>query len=161
MEPLGPYLYLIAWETEQLLEKLERPVFVYDINHRQSRTGPCPIFSTGHGATEPWAHGEEGVEDNPLSGEKETIKNEHGNTTNSHCGNLIPKDKIYRRHQLFPSEKYHKTFFVWTSSAAALSTIIDTFNSTALVCPQKVDGGVFHLQTRYGIELQSRQLRMS
>ena len=126
------------------MEKLGRPVFVYDVNHRQSRAEPCPIFSTGHGATEPWAHGE----DNPLSGDLETIENEHGNTTNFKDGKLIPKREIYRRHQLFPSEKYHKTFFVWTSSAAALSTVLDTFNSTALVCPQKVDGGVFHLRTR-------------
>ena len=137
-------------------------MFVYDVNHRQSRAEPCPLFSTGHGATEPWAHGEEGVGDNPLSGDREHVKNEHGNTghdsnaTNSQDGNLIPKEQIYRRHQLFPCEKHHKTFFVWTSSAAALSTIMDTFNSTALVCPQKVDGGVFHLQTRYGKKLKSR-----
>ena len=129
---------------------MERPVSVYDVNHRQSRGEPCPIFSTGHGATEPWAHGEEEVGETPLSGDREQVKSEHGNTTNSKDGNLIPKEQIYKRHQLFPSEKHHKTFFVRTSSAASLSTIIDTFNSTALVCPQKVDGGVFHLQTRYG-----------
>ena len=136
---------------------MERPVSVYDVNHRQSRAELCPIFSTGHGATEPWAHGEEGVGDNPLSGDREHVKSEHGNTTNSKDGNLIPKEQIYKRHQLFPSEKHHKTFFVWTSSAASLSTIIDTFNSTALVCPQKVDGGVFHLQTRYCKKLNSQK----
>ena len=113
-------------------------MLVYDVRYKGSKTEPCPIFSTGHGE----GHGE----DSHI---------EHGNTTNSHDydqaqhhGTKIPKDEIYMRPQLFPSDNNHKTFFVWATDAIALSTIIGTFNSTALICPQKIDGGVFHLQTR-------------
>ena len=129
------------YPTRQVLEKLERPVLVYDVHHMESKREPCPIFSTGH------------VED---SGEdhREDDDNEHDNTPDPHDGDqehsiLITKDKIYKRHQLFPTEKYHRTFFVWATDAMSLSAIMDTLNSTAMICPQKVDGGVFHLQTRY------------
>ena len=110
-------------------------MFVYDVHHRETNKEPCPIFSTGHGGDN---HSEyDNTHDSP-NGDQE-----------DHRDILVPKDKIYKRHQLFPTEKYHRTFFVWATDAMSLSAIIDTFNSTALICPQKVDGGVFHLQTRY------------
>ena len=114
----------------QVLQKVERPLLVYDAHHQQLEEEECPIFSTGHG---------EGDHEDDHDAYQE---DEH------HPASLVPKDEIYKRQQLFPSERYHRTFFVWASEAASLSTIIDTFNSTALICPQKVDGGVFHMQTR-------------
>ena len=110
-------------------------MLVYDVHHQQLEEEECPIFSTGHG------------EGDHEDGHENGYQDDH--STDHHDAPLVPKDEIYKRQQLFPSERYHRTFFVWASEAASLSTIIDTFNSTALICPQKVDGGVFNMQTRY------------
>ena len=115
---------------------VERPLLVYDVHYQQRKEEQCPIFSTGHG---------EGDHDEDHA----TNHHDAHQEDKHHPASLVPKDEIYKRQQLFPSERYHRTFFVWASEAASLSTIIDTFNSTALICPQKVDGGVFHMQSRY------------
>ena len=114
-------------------------MLVYDVHHQQRKEEQCPIFSTGHG------------EGDHESGHEDGIQEEHATNYHNdyHPASLVPKDEIYKRQQLFPSERYHRTFFVWASGTASLSTIMGTFNSTVLICPQKVDGGVFHMQTRY------------
>lgn len=126
----------------QVLEKLEMPVLVYDIGKLNihddpSHTEPCPVFSKGHGEDSGEGHGEDHDD-----------TDSHNSDQEDRPFALVPKEEIFMRHTFFPAEKYQRTFFVWATNERSLSHIMDTFNSSALICPQKVDVGVFHIQTR-------------
>ena len=119
------------------------PVLVYDINKLNiqnedaSHLEPCPVVSAGHGEDSGGGHGEDHHD-----------TDSHNSDQDGRPIALVPKEEIFMRHQLFPAKTYHRTFFVWATNERSLSHIMDTFNSSALICPQKVDVGVFHMQTR-------------
>ena len=134
-------------------------MIVYDVHHQNMRAEPCPTFSTGHGEGHHSDHSStarshDGTQEDHHTTSSNGYTKEEDDTQIGHNVLVIPKNEIYKRRHLFPAEKYHRTIVVWSTDPTSLSTVIDTFNSTALICPQKVDGGVFHLQTRYGTQRQ-------
>ena len=89
------------------------PVLVYDTgklniqNEDASHMETFPVFSAGHGKDSGKGHSED-------HHDKDSHDSEQDGRGRPIA--LVPKEEIFMRHKLFPSKKYHRTFFVWATN---------------------------------------------
>ena len=61
---------------------------------------------------------------------------------------MVPFFQLNIRKELMPDEWKHKALLVWVRDLQMAKKAIEVFDGTVMRCAQKIDPGIYNLQTR-------------